>query len=279
MDKAEEVVAPDGSIAITDPGEAGREHHNRGDRFIVQVSNFFAWLFPILMLVICAQVVLRTLGRSEIGPGNQAWMDDLQWWIYGAAVLIGIGYAVTTNSHVRVDIFYDNFPKRKKYKYEIFALGWLFLPFIILCWDVTLGYAIASVAADEGSDSPNGLHNLWMLKVFMNVSFLFVAVAIWAAYIRYLSGLTDPVLWKKLLFAFPSTMFAINLAIYYALWWAVYLTGPADMTTRDVGRHAIFGEFDLGPWEMKYTIVITIVLTLVVIGVARLLDRSDSATE
>ena len=192
-------------IAISDPGEVGRENHNRGDRFIVVISNVFAWLFPFLMIAICSQVVLRYIGM------NQAWLDDFQWWLYGAAVLIGIGYAVTTNSHVRVDILYDRFPIEKKTRIEIFALAWLFLPFIILCWDVTLSYAISSVTAWEGSDSPNGLHNLWILKVFMNLSFIFIGIATWAAYVRNLSLMTRPVLWKQLLFAFPSTMFLINL--------------------------------------------------------------------
>ncbi|MCK0150999.1 TRAP transporter small permease subunit [Marivita sp. S6314] len=273
--ESEETIA-----AVTDPGKVGKEHHNTGDRITIAISNFFAWLFPILMIIICTQVVLRTLGRANIGPGNQAWMDDLQWWLYGAAVLVGIGYAVTTNSHVRVDIFYDGFKDRKKRKYDIISLAWLFLPFVILCWDVTLGYAIASVVSDEGSSSPNGLHNLWILKVFMNVAFVMIAFAAWSAYVRNLSQLTEPTLFKKLFFAFPSTMFVVNLVVYYVLWWGVYLTSPADTTTRDVGRHVLFDEFDLGPWEIKYTILITLVATALLLGVAKLLERnraSDSA--
>ena len=170
------------SVALYDPGEIGREEHNRGDRLIVAISNLAAWLFPILMIAICTQVVLRNLGRYGIGPGNQAWLDDGQWWLYGAAVLAGIGYAVTTNSHVRVDIRYDNFPEAKKDRTDIAALVWFFLPFVIMCWDYTIHYAVASVIADEGSDSPNGLHNLWILKVVMNASFVFIAVATYAAY-------------------------------------------------------------------------------------------------
>ena len=222
-------------------------------------------------------MVLRTLGRAGIGPGNQAWMDDLQWWLYGAAVLIGIGYAVTTNSHVRVDIFYDGFPERKKRKYDILALSWLFLPFIILCWDVTLHYGIASVVADEGSSSPNGLHNLWILKIIMNLSFIMIGFAAWSAYVRNLGDLTEPTLFNKLLWAFPTTMFLVNLAIYYVLFWAVYLTSPADTTMRQVGRHALFDEFDLGPWEIKYTIVITVVATFALLAVVKLFERRGAS--
>lgn len=268
MQSVEEIAA------INDPGEINRETHNWGDRFTVQIANLFAWLFPALMVAICSQVVLRSAGM------NQAWLDDFQWWLYGAAVLVGIGYAVTTNSHVRVDIRYDNFPRPKQLRTDVFALGWLFLPFIILCWDVTVHYAIASVVAGEGSDSPNGLHNLWILKVLMNVSFILIGFAAWSAYVRFLTELTRPVLWKKLLFAFPSFMFAVNLVVFYAIWWFVYLTSPAETTAREVGRHAIFDEFEFGNYDIKYTIVITLVVTILVLGIARLMDRGtrdDSA--
>ncbi|MEM8825131.1 MAG: TRAP transporter small permease subunit, partial [Pseudomonadota bacterium] len=137
-----EGVGESAVVSISDPGEVGRAEHIPGDRIIVGIANVFAWFFPILMIAICAQVILRGTGN------NQAWLDDAQWWLYGAAVLVGIAYAVTTNSHVRVDIFYDGFAKRKQRHIDIFGLAWLFLPFIILCWDTTLGYAISSVVAD-----------------------------------------------------------------------------------------------------------------------------------
>ncbi|WP_424971856.1 TRAP transporter small permease subunit [Dinoroseobacter sp. S76] len=265
MEPADEI------IKLSDPGEKDRAVHNRGDRGIVWVSNAAAWLFPILMVAICAQVVLRSSGF------NQAWLDDLQWWLYGAAVLVGIGYAVTTTSHVRVDILFDNYSEQKKTKIEIFGLVWLFLPFIILCWDVTVHYAISSVIADEGSDSPNGLHNLWLLKVVMNLSFAFIGVAIWAAYIRFLDKLTEPVLWKQLLWAFPSTMFLINLIVFYSIWWFLRLTTPADVTDRQIGRMPIFGEWKVGVEEIPYTIIITTIVTVLVIAGAWLMERRKEA--
>ena len=255
MDKPEEL------ISISDPGEVGRAGHNRGDRFSVVVSNLFAWIFPILMLAIVAQVILRSAGH------NQAWLDDLQWWLYGAAVLIGIGYAVTTNSHVRVDIFHDSYSEARKKRIEVFALTWLFLPFIILAWDMTFHYAVASVEAGEGSDSPNGLHRLYLLKVFMNVAFVFIGAAVWAAYHRYLAKLTQPHLWKQLLFAFPSTMFLVNLAVYYGLYWYFYLTGGEDLNPRQISREPVF----------EQTIPITIAATLLLIALTWLLRRRERA--
>ncbi|WGH79038.1 TRAP transporter small permease subunit [Jannaschia ovalis] len=264
-------------VAITDPGEIGRAEHNRGDRFVVHVSNVFAWLFPILMVVIVAQVFLRNFGRIGIGPGNQAWMDDLQWWLYGAAVLIGVAYAVTTNSHVRVDIFYDGYPERKQRKIDIFGLSWLFLPFIILCWDVTLAYALQSIASGEGSSSPNGLHGLYYLKSFVNIAFLFIGIAIWFAYLRMLAKLVRPLMWRKLFYALPSVAFAINLVIYYAGLGIVLLMSEPGTTTRQATRHWFFDEIDLiANQEMKITVLAALIVTALVIGAAYLLrDKSE----
>lgn len=256
-------------VAISDPGEIGRKDQNRGDRIIVHLSNLVAWLFPILMVAICAQVVLRQMGH------NQAWLDDLQWWLYGVAVLIGIAYAVTTGSHVRVDIFYDNFAKKKRLIIDIIALVWLFFPFVLLCWDVTLDYALTSIAADEGSSSPNGLHNLWILKTLMNLSFIVIMVAIWSAYVRHLSQLTRPALWKQLLFALPSTVFGIQLIIWYACVGWLMATDPEVDSIRTATRAAIFDDLAFGPWEMKKTIALALVATLIVIVVARLLARKE----
>lgn len=258
-------------VAVSDPGEIGRATHNRGDRFIVFISNIAAWLFPILMIAICAQVVLRAIGF------NQAWLDDFQWWLYGSAVLVGVGYAVTTNSHVRVDILYDGFPQEKKTRIELFALGWLFLPFIILCWDVTIGYAIQSIAADEGSSSPNGLHNLWILKTFMNISFVFIGIACWAAIIRNLASRERPALWRQMWVALPSTFFLVNLTLYYALWLIIWLTSPEGTNGRQVGRHAVFDEVEIGVYEFTYTVLAAIVLTPVLIFILRAVDRRRQA--
>lgn len=265
METVEEVAA------VSDPGEVGREHHNKGDRFIVGISNIAAWLFPALMIAICAQVVLRNAGM------NQAWLDDLQWWIYGAAVLIGVGYAVTTDSHVRVDVLFDNYTPEKQTRITLFAIGWLFLPFIILAWDTSAPYAITSVVADEGSSSPNGLHNLWLIKVFMNISFIFIAIACWAALVRLISRLHRPTVSRQMLYALPSVVFVINLIIYYSVWALIWATSPAETTTRDVGRHWFFDELELGNYDLKYTVIAAVVVSVIVVGLARIMDRNARA--
>ncbi|MGB7288426.1 MAG: TRAP transporter small permease subunit [Salaquimonas sp.] len=235
---------------ITDPGDVGREDHTWGDRLVVNVANFFAWIYPLLIVCIVAQILLRLSGH------NQAWLDDLQWWIYGVAVLAGFGYAIVTNSHVRVDIFYDNYDDAKKARTEVFALGWLLLPFIVIMTDILLHYSISSWQALEGSDSPNGLHRLYLLKTMLPVLFITAGIGAWSAFYRNLKKLTEPLLWKQLLAAFPATLMLFERIVHYAAYWFYRITQP-DIPWRRVDREPFF----------EYTTWVSIALIILVVGI------------
>ena len=192
-----------------------------GNRLMMRTGDALSWLFPILMVAIVSQVLLRKAGI------NQAWLDDAQWWIYGVAVLTGFGYAVTTNSHVRVDIFYANFSTLKKTRIEIFGLGWLFLPFLILMADITLHYAIASWIAREGSDSPNGLHRLYILKCAIPILFTMAIIATYAKLHDNISKFYSLHKYNLILATFPAVWFFVERVTYYSLWWYVRINDPS----------------------------------------------------
>lgn len=217
---------------ISDPGEVNRDQHLWGDRLMINLGNLMAWLFPILMTAIVAQVFMRKAGF------NQAWLDDAQWWIYGVALLTGFGYAITTDSHVRVDIFHEKYPEAKKARIEVFALGWLFLPFLAMMFDILIHYAAASWVAGEGSDSPNGLHGLYWLKATLPLLFGAAIIAAFAALYRNLSKLTAPILWHVIIGAFPALWFAVERGVYYILWWVVRLSDP-DLNPRRISREPL----------------------------------------
>lgn len=235
--------------AISDPGERDRETHLWGDRLMVNVGNVAAWLFPVLIIAIVTQVFLRKAGH------NQAWLDDAQWWIYGTALLTGFGYAITTNSHVRVDIFHANYSPEKKAKVELFALGWCLLPFLVMMTDIMIHYAYASWRSGEGSDSPNGLHMLYLLKILLPFLFAAAITASFAAIHRNLAVLTKPKLWGILIAAFPTVWFAAERGIFYILWWVTRLSNP-DLNPRRIGKEPLLQD------TMWYGLALIVILAV-----------------
>ena len=196
------------------------------DRFVISFGNTIAWLFPVLMIAICTQVVLRKMGN------NLAWLDDAQWWIYGLVLTVGFVYAITTQSHVRVDILFMNFRPSKKARTEIIGLGWMLLPFLLLMTDILFNYAWASFQVREGSDSPNGLHRLYLLKMALPCIFIIAMAATLSILIRHLRIIAPVRLWTVLIAIFPAAWFALERLIHNVLWWYVRLTNPDIRSSR-----------------------------------------------
>jgi len=240
-------------VPTNDPGEMHRESHVWGDRLMVNVGNLAAWLFPILIVAIVAQVFMRKAGF------NQAWLDDAQWWMYGFAMLAGFGYAITTNCHVRVDIFHQHYAKKKKSRIECFALGWLLLPFMVMMTDILTHYGWASVVAGEGSDSPNGLHRLYLLKMSLPVLFVVGLVAAWAALYRNLREFRIPTLWRQLLWALPAVWFIAFRASHYILYWYYRFSHP-EIKPRRIPREALFEHIG---WISMLLVIATIVIAYI----------------
>ena len=227
----------DVSIAINDPGDVDREHHGWPDRLMINVGNVVAWLFPLLMVGIVAQVILRQSGV------NQAWLDDAQWWVYGFAMLTGFAYAITTQSHVRVDILHQNYSPTKKAKIEVFAIGWLLLPFLVIMTDILLHYAWSSIVALEGSSSPNGLHHLYLLKSSLPVMFIIAIIAAWGVFKRNLQVFSEIKLHTVLLWMLPAALFLFTRLFHYAFYWFYALT--TDMKSRAITKEAVFSQVGL----------------------------------
>jgi TRAP-type mannitol/chloroaromatic compound transport system permease small subunit len=246
-------------LAITDPGEVDRAVHSPLDRLVINVGNVVAWAFPLLMVAIVAQVFLRGFGN------NQAWLDDAQWRIYGFAMLTAFGYAITTSSHVRVDIFHENYSPKKKAKIEVFALGWLLMPFLGIMLDVLFHYAVASVTAGEGSDSPNGLHNLYLLKVSLPILFLLAILAAYAVMKRNLAVFSETKLHHIIIGLLPMAIFSAWRLVVYVLYWIVFLTN-ADIKPRRILREPIF----------DYALTMAIALVVITFVVSYLRNRSKA---
>lgn len=149
------------------------------DRLIQRIGMTVAWAYVALVMVIILQVVLR----KGFSSGLIA-LEELQWHLYAVGVMFGLSYAQTTNSHIRVDLFYSHFRARTRYLIEIFGILILVMPFIAIVFLHSLDFVADAWRINEHSDAPSGLPWRWLIKGVIPVTFGLLALAMVSRLIR-----------------------------------------------------------------------------------------------
>lgn len=143
------------------------------DRAIQKIGHMIAWVYVLLVLVIITQVVLRKGFSSGL-----IIFEELQWHLYAVGVMFGLSYAQTTNSHIRVDLFYSHFRAKTKNVIEILGILLLVLPFIAVIFIHSLDFVAESYRINEHSESPSGLPWRWLIKSAIPLSMILLGAAV-----------------------------------------------------------------------------------------------------
>ncbi|NVK13194.1 MAG: TRAP transporter large permease subunit [Rhodobacteraceae bacterium] len=142
------------------------------DNTVKGTGNLVMWANLLLVLAIVSQVALRYLLNQ-----NYPKLDEIQWHFYGLVTMIGISYALVTDSHVRVDVLHMQLSRRARRIIEVIGILTLLVPFIYLMIDQGYDYFYESWRVNERSDSPTGLPARWALKAVIPLSFVLLAAA------------------------------------------------------------------------------------------------------
>ena len=142
------------------------------DRFIQRIGLCIGWCYVLLVLVIITQVVLR----KGFSSGLIA-LEALQWHLYAVGVMFGLAYAQTTNSHIRVDLFYSHFSAKARHIIEILGILILVMPFITIIFLHSLDFVYDAYRTGESSSSPSGLPYRWIIKGVIPVTFGLLALS------------------------------------------------------------------------------------------------------
>ncbi len=177
---------------VAETYEALTEHPDRDtqavavalDKGVKAVGHTVMVANLVLMAAIVTQVVLRYAFNL-----NFPQLDEMQWHLYGLVTMIGVSYALTTDSHVRVDILHMQLSRRAQRIIEILGLTVLVAPFIYLMVDQGLDYFWESFRVNERSSSATGLPFRWAFKAIIPISFVLLGVAALARLIHDAHGI------------------------------------------------------------------------------------------
>ena len=123
------------------------------------IGRSVAWLTMILVIIVCVDITRRKLFNE-----TATWILELEWHLFALIFLLGAGYALKHDRHVRVDLFYSKFTPRDKAWVNLLGSVLFLIPWCVLIFYTSYFYAMESFQINESSPNPGGLPARYLIK-------------------------------------------------------------------------------------------------------------------
>lgn len=130
------------------------------------VGRALIWLVLVAVLISAG----NALSRYGFNLSSNAWLE-IQWYLFSAMFLLGAGYTLKHNGHVRIDVLYGRFSKRTQAWVDLVGGVFFLLPMAgIIGWLSWTGFAEAYAIGEMSPDSGGLLR--WPVRLVIPLGFL-----------------------------------------------------------------------------------------------------------
>ena len=136
------------------------------DKLNEWVGRGVAWATLCLVLVVFIDVVMRYLFNTSF-----VFTQELEWHLFGFIFLIGAGYTLLKDGHVRVDIIYQRLGLKGRAWINFCGVIIFLIPGCIMVIATSWKFAANSFAMLEGSPDPGGIPLRFIIKGCIPVGF------------------------------------------------------------------------------------------------------------
>jgi len=106
-----------------------------------------------------------------------AWLDEFQWYLYAAILMVAISYGVVHEAHIRMDLLWSRLGPRARAWIEIGGILLLLLPIVLVVTHHGWSFFVDSWRVNERSPAPTGMPWRWAVKVFIPIGGLLLGLA------------------------------------------------------------------------------------------------------
>ena len=131
------------------------------DRFNEKIAVFADWL----VLLSCLISAGNAFSRYSFSLSSNAWLE-IQWYMFGAMILLGASYTLKKNEHVRVDIIYGHLSTRTQIWIDIIGGVLFLLPATVIIGWMAWPMFHNSFVQGEVSSNAGGLLR-WPIKLMI----------------------------------------------------------------------------------------------------------------
>jgi TRAP-type mannitol/chloroaromatic compound transport system permease small subunit len=137
------------------------------DRSNEAVGRVVSWVSLLLVLVVFTDVVMRYLFRTSF-----VFTQELEWHLFAFIFLIGAGYTLLHDGHVRVDIIYQRLGTKGRAWINLLGVIFFLIPGCYLVISTSWHFVSNSFSMLEGSPDPGGIPYRFIVKGTMTVGYV-----------------------------------------------------------------------------------------------------------
>jgi TRAP-type mannitol/chloroaromatic compound transport system permease small subunit len=144
---------------------------NAINRLNESIGRGVSWVSLIMVLIVTIDVIMRYAFNKSF-----VFVQELEWHLFGVLFLIGAGYTLLHDAHVRVDIFYQRLSEKQKAWVNLLGTLFFLLPGCYLVISTSWQFLVNSWVIREGSPDPGGIPARYILKVMIPLGFSLIAL-------------------------------------------------------------------------------------------------------
>ena len=141
------------------------------DTLNLWVGHIVAWSTALLVLVVFVDVVMRYAFNTSF-----VFTQELEWHLFAFVFLMGAGYTLLEDGHVRVDIFYQRWSERTQAWINLLGVLFFLIPGCTMIIVTSLRFVSSSWEVLEGSPDPGGIPYRFLVKACITVGFTLVVL-------------------------------------------------------------------------------------------------------
>ncbi|MCC2098210.1 MAG: TRAP transporter small permease subunit, partial [Hyphomicrobiales bacterium] len=158
------------------------------DWITYRIGKLMGWLVLAAVLVSS----LNAMSRYLFNLSSNAWLE-LQWYLFGAVVLLGAAYTLQQNEHIRIDIINARLKPRTRNLIDVAGHLLFLIPLCLMMVWFGAPFFLRSFTSGEISSSAGGLI-IWPAKLLIPSGFLLLLLQAFSELIKRIAimqGLID----------------------------------------------------------------------------------------
>ncbi len=130
------------------------------------IGRGVSWVTLGLVLTVFVDVVMRYLLNT-----SYVFTQEMEWHLFAFIFLIGAGYTLLHDGHVRVDIIYQRLGYKGKAWLNLLGVIVFLIPGCLMVISTSFKFAYNSFSMLEGSPDPGGIPFRFILKGCISTGF------------------------------------------------------------------------------------------------------------